>query len=178
MAATGMLMAMMPMLLGIAQPAASETESPPPMKVPPPGLSIMAYNVKGLPWPLASDRSADFARIEARLLAMRAQDAQPHVIILQEAFTEPAKAIARHCGYRFVVEGPSASFRCRTSEDEEAVPPKFLHDAPHAASGKGSATAVPAPTAEWIQSVAACAAAAARKIARGSFSRAFNQLAT
>lgn len=107
-AGTGMLMAMMPMLLGsIAQPATSEAENQPPMKALPPGLSIMAYNVKGLPWPLASDRSADFARIEARLLAMRAHDAQPHVVILQEAFTEPAKAIARRSGYPFVVEGPS-----------------------------------------------------------------------
>lgn len=108
MAGTGLLMAMMPMLLGsVALPAASTAEPQAPMKAPPAGLSIMAYNVKGLPWPLASDRTADFARIEARLLAMRAQHAQPHVIILQEAFTEPAKAIARHSGYRFVVEGPS-----------------------------------------------------------------------
>ena len=70
-------------------------------------LSIMAYNVKGLPWPIASDRTADFARIETRLLALRARGAQPHVLILQEAFTAPAKAIAQDSGYRYVVEGPS-----------------------------------------------------------------------
>src|SRR3546814_13032012 len=72
----------------------------------------------------------------------------------------------------------SASFRCRTSEDEEAVAMIIVHDAPHAASGKGFAIAVPAPPAEWIQSVAACAAEAARTLARGSVSGAFNQLPT
>src|SRR3546814_14060978 len=69
----------------------------------------------------------------------------------------------------------SASFRCRTSEDEEAVAMFIVHDAHHGASGKGSAIAVPEPTAEWIQSVAACAAAAARKVGRGLFSRAVHK---
>lgn len=103
-----MLIAMAPMLfVATVPPAASAAQpytSPQPVAA---GLSIMAYNVKGLPWPITSDRAVDFARIEERLLAMRARGAQPHVVILQEAFTAPAKAIARRSGYRYVVEGPS-----------------------------------------------------------------------
>lgn len=105
---TGAMIATMLMLLGaMAPPVAAATPhrtSPAPAAA---ALSIMAYNVKGLPWPITSDRTADFERIEARLLAMRAHGVQPHVVILQEAFTAPARAIARRSGYRYVVEGPS-----------------------------------------------------------------------
>lgn len=100
--------AMASLLLGAMAPHAAGATAPhrsPPLAAP--ALSVMAYNVKGLPWPITSDRTSDFARIEARLLAMRARNAQPHVIILQEAFTAPAKAIAKRSGYRYVVEGPS-----------------------------------------------------------------------
>lgn len=81
-------------------PAAAKSPAPPP-------LSVLSYNVKGLPWPLTSGRSEAFARIEARLRAMRAHGVQPHVIVLQEAFSADAKAIARQSGYRYIVEGPS-----------------------------------------------------------------------
>lgn len=102
------LMAMAPLLLGAVVPHAAAATAPRRAATPAAtALSIMAYNVKGLPWPITSDRTADFTRIEARLLAMRARHAQPHVIILQEAFTSPAKAIARRSGYRYIVEGPS-----------------------------------------------------------------------
>jgi len=114
----GGLIAMVPMLPGPAAPpavsAAPHEQFP---KAAPGGLSIMAYNVKGLPWPLTSDRTADFARIEARLLAMRARGSQPHVIILQEAFTSPAKAIARRSGYPYVVEGPSRDLQSPVRPD-------------------------------------------------------------
>lgn len=107
-ARTGKLIAAMPALFALTiPPAAAAVPHRAPPKAATAGLSIMAYNVKGLPWPLAADRTADFDRIEARLLALRAGGAQPHVVILQEAFTAPARAIARRSGYRYVVEGPS-----------------------------------------------------------------------
>lgn len=70
-------------------------------------LSVMTYNVKGLPWPLAFGRSEAFAKMATRLSALRQKNLQPHVIILQEAFTQDAKRIAQHAGYRFVANGPS-----------------------------------------------------------------------
>jgi endonuclease/exonuclease/phosphatase family metal-dependent hydrolase len=70
-------------------------------------LSVMTYNVHGLPWPLAFGRDAAFAKIEARLLLLRRTGAQPHVIVFQEAFTQSAKQIAAHSGYRYTANGPS-----------------------------------------------------------------------
>jgi endonuclease/exonuclease/phosphatase (EEP) superfamily protein YafD len=72
-------------------------------------LSVMTYNVKGLPWPIARNRDAAFEKIEARLLALRKENVQPHIIVLQEAFTERAKQIGSRSGYRYFASGPSKS---------------------------------------------------------------------
>lgn len=71
-------------------------------------LSVMTYNIHGLPWPVALGRDADFGRIAARLRAMRRERTQPHVVVLQEAFTPAAKAIGRAGGYPFRAAGPAA----------------------------------------------------------------------
>jgi endonuclease/exonuclease/phosphatase (EEP) superfamily protein YafD len=70
-------------------------------------LSVMTYNVHGLPWPFARNRTAAFDRIETRLSALRHENAQPHIIVLQEAFTERAKLLATRSGYRYIASGPS-----------------------------------------------------------------------
>jgi endonuclease/exonuclease/phosphatase family metal-dependent hydrolase len=70
------------------------------------GFSVMTYNVHGLPWPLATGRTEAFARIEERLIRLRSTGAQPHVVVLQEAFTGRARAIGANAGYRYVVDGP------------------------------------------------------------------------
>lgn len=70
-------------------------------------LSVMTYNVKGLPWPIARNRDTAFEKIETRLSALRKENAQPHIIVLQEAFTERAKQIASRSGYRYLANGPS-----------------------------------------------------------------------
>lgn len=69
-------------------------------------LSVLTYNVKGLPWPLASGRPEALGRIGDRLAAMRREGRQPQVVVLQEAFTPEAKAIGHRAGYPFIVEGP------------------------------------------------------------------------
>ncbi len=74
-------------------------------------LTVLTYNVKGLPWPLASGRPEALARISVRLRAMRAAGKQPHIVVLQEAFTDAAKRIGRDAGYRYIVNGPSMSQR-------------------------------------------------------------------
>ena len=70
-------------------------------------LSVMTYNVHGVPWPIARNRGAAFEKIETRLSALRKKNAQPHVIVLQEAFTERAKQIASISGYRYIANGPT-----------------------------------------------------------------------
>ena len=71
-------------------------------------LSLMTYNVRGLPWPLASGRPAAMIVIASRLRAMRLAHRQPDVVALQEAFGDDAKAIGRAAGYRYTALGPGA----------------------------------------------------------------------
>lgn len=76
----------------------------------PPGetrpLTVLTYNVEGLPWPLALRRQWAFAGIIRRLCDMRRTGTEPHIIVLQEAFTDAAKEIATDAGYPYVVDGP------------------------------------------------------------------------
>ena len=72
-------------------------------------LSLMTYNVHGLPWPLASGRPAAMIAIASRLRAMRMAHRQPDVVALQEAFGDDAKAIGRAAGYRYMAVGPGAA---------------------------------------------------------------------
>ena len=71
-------------------------------------LQLLSYNVKGTPWPPLSDRTPDLRAIGGFLLTERAQGVQPHVVVLQEAFSQDAKAIGREAGYRYAAFGPSA----------------------------------------------------------------------
>ena len=70
-------------------------------------LSLLTYNVEGLPWPFARDRPPAFARIADRLRRLRSAGQAPQVVALQEAFTGEAQAIGREAGYPYVVAGPS-----------------------------------------------------------------------
>jgi len=70
-------------------------------------VSVLTYNIKGLPWPVASDRASALARISDRLRVMRGEGGAPHIVVLQEAFTAEARQVGREAGYRHVVEGPT-----------------------------------------------------------------------
>lgn len=69
-------------------------------------LSVMTYNVAGLPWPLAKKGPEALRAIGERLARMRAAGCAPAVVVLQEAFTAEARDIGRRAGYAFVVDGP------------------------------------------------------------------------
>jgi endonuclease/exonuclease/phosphatase family metal-dependent hydrolase len=69
-------------------------------------LSVMTYNVKGLPFPAAFDRTEALQEIGLRLARLRKEGRQPHVVLLQEAFSAEAKAIGRLAGYRHIALGP------------------------------------------------------------------------
>jgi endonuclease/exonuclease/phosphatase family metal-dependent hydrolase len=86
----------------------------------PADLSVMSYNVHGLPWPLALGRAEALKAIGDRLASMRAHGDQPHLVLLQEAFTPDAKAIARRAGYPYAVNGPARSDRAATPADSAA----------------------------------------------------------
>ncbi len=69
-------------------------------------LSVLTYNVEGLPWPIRLGRSQNLAQIAAGLRQMRHNHSQPDVIVFQEAFSPAAKMIARDAGYRYIADGP------------------------------------------------------------------------
>lgn len=94
------------------------------------GLSVMTYNVHGLPWPIASGRSAALAQIGHRLRELHSRGTAPSVAVFQEAFTLEAKAIARTSGYRYVVFGP---------ENAASTPPTRPSGASSETLGEGGA---------------------------------------
>lgn len=115
--------------------AGSACEAPgqlPDFVAPPPPydgtLSLLTYNVEGAPWPFALDRPPAFARIAARLRALRRTGRSPGIAVLQEAFTGDAEAIGREAGYRYVVEGPGPA-------ETEPAPPTAA-DRAFAADGR------------------------------------------
>jgi endonuclease/exonuclease/phosphatase family metal-dependent hydrolase len=71
-------------------------------------LSVLTYNVHGLPWPIVEPRADDLAAIGRRLAALRREGRQPSVVVLQEAFTADAARIGAEGGYRFAADGPPA----------------------------------------------------------------------
>lgn len=74
-------------------------------------LSVLTYNIKDLPWPVANGRASAIEVIGRRLAAMRARGVQPDVVLLQEAFGEEAQAIGRASGYAQMVTGPAQAGR-------------------------------------------------------------------
>jgi len=104
-----LLIATAALALGAARP---ETLSPSPPPASPPvfngDLSVLTYNIHGLPWPVAWNRPAQLARIAAELRMLRDEGRNPHIILFQEAFTQEARSIGRAAGYRYVAFGPAA----------------------------------------------------------------------
>lgn len=72
-------------------------------------LSVLTYNVKGLPWPVALGRDAALEQIATRLRALRRTGRAPQIVVLQEAFTAEAQSIGSAAGYRYIVSGPGAA---------------------------------------------------------------------
>lgn len=96
------------LLLGARAPQAAETP-PAPAAMPAfdGSLSVLTYNVKGLPWPVALGRASALGLIGNELRSLHAEGKAPAVVVLQESFTDDARAIGRIGGYRFVANGPS-----------------------------------------------------------------------
>lgn len=95
--------------LPLASPAASSDLAVPRLASTKPAgtLSVMTWNVHGLPFPVAYGRADALARIARNLADLRRKGREPDVILLQEAFLPEAKAIASLAGYPYVAIGPN-----------------------------------------------------------------------
>lgn len=71
-------------------------------------VSILTYNVKGLPWPLAIGRDEPLRQIAVGLQRLCGEAERPDIVVLQEAFGAVAQDFIRRSGYRYVLRGPRA----------------------------------------------------------------------
>jgi endonuclease/exonuclease/phosphatase family metal-dependent hydrolase len=83
-------------------------------------ISVLSYNVEGLPWPVRKGRASRLREISRQLAAMRAAGTAPDIVLLQEAFSGTAARIGRRAGYANYVRGPARGMkRPPTSEEAE-----------------------------------------------------------
>ncbi len=75
------------------------------------GLSVLTYNVEGLPAPFAWGRASAARQIGLRLAQMRAAGEQPHVVVLQEAFGPVQQEIGQRAGYKYIAFGPDRDLK-------------------------------------------------------------------
>jgi endonuclease/exonuclease/phosphatase family metal-dependent hydrolase len=70
-------------------------------------ISVLTYNIKGLPWPVAWGRPDAFTQIARHLRQLHVAGSAPEIVVLQEAFTDAARNLGREAGYRYIVNGPA-----------------------------------------------------------------------
>ena len=105
-----MMLAAMLLVTGLAEPRPVLAVEPTVFHAAPAAgpVTLLSYNVEGLPWPLTHGRGAAAASIAAELRAMHDRGDGPQVVAVQEAFGDAQKAIGSNAGYRYVAYGPSA----------------------------------------------------------------------
>jgi endonuclease/exonuclease/phosphatase family metal-dependent hydrolase len=69
-------------------------------------ISVLTYNVRGLPWPVAQGRAQALRDIGRELANLRAQGRQPDVVLLQEGFRGEVGELIRASGYAHWASGP------------------------------------------------------------------------
>lgn len=89
-------------------------------------LSVLIYNVEGLPWPARRGRGTYLDRIGAELARLRAVGKAPDVVLVQEAFTARGGRIGKAAGYPYIASGPAA--RDRRAAPAAAVDAAFVRE--------------------------------------------------
>jgi endonuclease/exonuclease/phosphatase family metal-dependent hydrolase len=87
-------------------------------------ISVLIYNVWGLPWPMKANSLDSMQKIGKILGEMRAAGTGPDIVLLQEAFTMKSQPILELSGYPNIVGGPArgdASAKLSTEEAAEFV---------------------------------------------------------
>jgi len=69
-------------------------------------ISVLTYNVRGLPWPIALRRGEALKRIGQELGRMREEGRQPDVVLVQEGFRDEMSDLVKASGYPHWVRGP------------------------------------------------------------------------
>ena len=74
-------------------------------------VSVLTYNVEGLPWPARRKRGPQLREIARQLAALRTTNEAPDIVLVQEAFSLEAALIGDRAGYLNHVPGPAARER-------------------------------------------------------------------
>jgi endonuclease/exonuclease/phosphatase family metal-dependent hydrolase len=83
-------------------------------------ISVLTYNVEGLPWPARRNRVPSLREIGRQLSEMRKEKRAPDVVLLQEVFSAEAAKIGVRAGFLNQVRGPGRrTTRPATSEDAD-----------------------------------------------------------
>lgn len=91
-------------VIGAATPPAAPAE-----------ISVLSYNVHGLPWPLSPGRGKDLKEIGAELEKLRLENRQPDIVLIQEGFAGSVGELIRRSGYRYWARGPARHDRAADS---------------------------------------------------------------
>jgi endonuclease/exonuclease/phosphatase family metal-dependent hydrolase len=74
-------------------------------------ISVLTYNVRGLPWPVATGRGEALRAIGEELAELRRAGRQPDVVLIQEGFRSEMSELVRASGYAYWAEGPGREDR-------------------------------------------------------------------
>ena len=121
----------------VASPSTSQTveNSPAPVaRTASAEVSVLTYNIRGLPWPIATGRHAALKKIGRELAALRAEGRQPDIVLIQEGFRGEVADLVKASGYRYWAQGPTRSERPRDAPPADA---RGFKRALYRASGEG-----------------------------------------
>jgi endonuclease/exonuclease/phosphatase family metal-dependent hydrolase len=76
-------------------------------------ISVLTYNIRGLPWPIALNRGKALRDIGRELAALRREGRQPDVVLIQEGFRDEVAGLFEESGYKYWAQGPGRSERTR-----------------------------------------------------------------
>jgi len=76
-------------------------------------ISVLTYNIRGLPWPIAMGRGKALREIGRELAALRRDGRQPDVVLIQEGFRDEVAGLFEESGYRYWAQGPGRTERTR-----------------------------------------------------------------
>lgn len=117
-------------------PSAQAIESsPPPPQTASADVSVLTYNVRGLPWPFAEGRASALREIGRELAALRAENRQPDIVLIQEGFRgDEVAGLVKASGYRYWAKGPARSERARGAPPPDG---RAFHRVRYPAFGEG-----------------------------------------
>ena len=124
-----MLEVLVPALLGAAPAAAHAAESPTAADI-----TVLTYNVRGLPWPAARNRAHALKAIGEELAGLRREGRQPSIVLIQEGFRGEVADLVARSGYRYWAQGPARDVR---SETPSSPALRALRSLKYARKGEG-----------------------------------------